>query len=59
MTVGVPKIVPVPPSVKAAPRFMRRRLALLGEIAVLVDELDAELDRIERTNHAPASEREL
>ena len=55
MTVGVPKIVPVPPSVKAAPRFMRRRLALLGEIAVLVDELDESLDRIESAT-GPASQ---
>ena len=37
------------------PRFMRRRMELLGEIAALVDELDEALDRIERAT-GPASQ---
>ena len=37
------------------PRFMRRRMELLGEIAALVNELDESLDRIERAT-GPASQ---
>ena len=37
------------------PRFMRRRMELLGEIEALVGELDESLDRIERAT-GPASQ---
>lgn len=56
---GVSEIVSVLPSTEAVPRFMRRRMALLTEIGLLVDELDATLDRVERATElsSQASER--
>ena len=47
-----------PPRTPQVPRFMRRRVQLVAEIAGLTDDLEDALDRAERTSPAPACEPE-